>query len=504
MRRRRASSLAANPVLVGAVTTLVVLTAVFLAYNANRGLPFVPTFELHVESPNAARLVVGNDVREGGERIGQVTGLRTVRRDGRALARITMSIDQTVTPLPDDTRVVIRPRSTLGLKYVDLVRGRSGGELESGSTVAVTTQAIAPELDDLFSMFDEPTREAVRTNLTTFGDGLAGRGAGLNQAFADAPQLLGDLVPVMRTLADEDTGLRTFLQEAADAAGVTAPLAAQLAEGLGLGGDVFEAISRDPDALRATIAESASTVRTGIRELPAQRPFLRQLAALSDEVSTAAREIRAGVGPINQALVAGTRALPQATELSQDLRGTLESLRFLASSPTTNLTLEGLEVAADTLNPTLRYLGPHVTVCNSWNYLWTYLSDHLAQETPSGTVQRIQVKHAGSGLDRFGAPRPANGEPALPGVQGDPAHLHAQPYGRAVDERGDADCEHGQRGYPRRLAEGAPEGLDIAVDPRTPGNQGPPATGRPRVPEGQTFSAEPTGRAAPYFEGITR
>jgi hypothetical protein len=66
----------------------------------------------------------------------------------------------------------------------------------------------------------------------TFGDGLAGRGAGLNQAFADAPQLLTDLVPVMRTLADEDTGLRTFIRRRPTPRASPRPLAAQLAEGL--------------------------------------------------------------------------------------------------------------------------------------------------------------------------------------------------------------------------------------------------------------------------------
>ena len=44
MRRRRgATGLFANPVLVGAVTLLVVNVAIVLAYYANNGLPFVPT-----------------------------------------------------------------------------------------------------------------------------------------------------------------------------------------------------------------------------------------------------------------------------------------------------------------------------------------------------------------------------------------------------------------------------------------------------------------------------
>ena len=45
MRRRGSGplqSLAASPTMVGAVTTLIVIVAVFLAYNANNGLPFVP------------------------------------------------------------------------------------------------------------------------------------------------------------------------------------------------------------------------------------------------------------------------------------------------------------------------------------------------------------------------------------------------------------------------------------------------------------------------------
>src|SRR5206468_4456437 len=66
MRRRGSASIVANPVLVGAVTTLVVVVAVFLSYNANNGLPFVPTRAVFVEIKNGSELVKGNDVREGG------------------------------------------------------------------------------------------------------------------------------------------------------------------------------------------------------------------------------------------------------------------------------------------------------------------------------------------------------------------------------------------------------------------------------------------------------
>ncbi len=36
---------------------LVVTVSVFLAYNANKGLPFVPTYDLSARVPNGSNLV---------------------------------------------------------------------------------------------------------------------------------------------------------------------------------------------------------------------------------------------------------------------------------------------------------------------------------------------------------------------------------------------------------------------------------------------------------------
>jgi virulence factor Mce-like protein len=502
--RRRTVSVAANPVLIGAVTTLVVTIAVFLAYNANAGLPFVPTYQFKVDAPDAARLVVGNDVREGGFRIGQVTDIETIRkRDGDTGAELTVQLDDTYGPIPKDSGIEVRPRSALGLKYLELVRGSSPVGLQEGATITATQQAIPPEFDDLFNMFDPRTREHIETNLEEFGGGFAGRGTALNRTIAALPELLRDLVPVMRTLSDPDTQLARMLRELDDAARVAAPVAGPLARGFTAGADVFEALSRDPEALKATISESPPTLDEGLRSLPAQRPFLRRLAAISDEVRGTAREVRRSVPGLNRALAAGIPVLRRTPRLNQDLTIALRALRTLSTSPTTNLALDGLTATFATLNPTLRFIGPHITVCNYWNYWWTHLADHLSEEDATGTLQRIQVKNAPrqtNGLTSFGATEPANGEGADPvttALEGDPAHLHKQEWGRAVDEQGNADCEVGQRGYPERVAANAPPNFKIAIDPRTPGSQGPTFTGKPRVPAGQTFSAEPTGLAPP-------
>ena len=64
--------------------------AVFIAYNANSGLPFVPTYHLNAELPSGGKLVKGNEVRVGGFRVGVVKEISrrspTVNGERRAVA----------------------------------------------------------------------------------------------------------------------------------------------------------------------------------------------------------------------------------------------------------------------------------------------------------------------------------------------------------------------------------------------------------------------------------
>ena len=134
MRGRGTASLAASPVLVGAVTVLVTIVAVFLSYNANTGLPFVPTYDLKANLPNGAQLVKGFEVRIGGARVGQVSKIEAKRRpDGTAYAQITMKLDKQIEPLQANTTLLVRPRSAVGLKYVELTPGPRREDLESGA-----------------------------------------------------------------------------------------------------------------------------------------------------------------------------------------------------------------------------------------------------------------------------------------------------------------------------------------------------------------------------------
>ena len=133
--RGRVGSLAASPTMVGALTTLVILVAVFLAYNANNGLPFVPTYRVSAELCDAARLGPNNEVRIGGNRVGAVESIDTVpappnsgcqAADGSSsstVAKLNLKLDKSADPLPADSTVRVRYRSSFGLKYLEISRG---------------------------------------------------------------------------------------------------------------------------------------------------------------------------------------------------------------------------------------------------------------------------------------------------------------------------------------------------------------------------------------------
>ena len=183
MRRRRgATAIASNPVLVGVATTLVIVVAIFLAYNANAGLPWIPTYRLSAEVPGAASLVRGNEVRIGGFRAGVVDKITPVKKpDGTVVAKLDLKLETDVKPLPVDSTIIVRPRSALGLKYVEVTRGTSNRGFPEGGAIPLSAATPKPvEFDEFFNMFDKRTRLGEQQNLRGFGDAFTGRGEDIN------------------------------------------------------------------------------------------------------------------------------------------------------------------------------------------------------------------------------------------------------------------------------------------------------------------------------------
>jgi virulence factor Mce-like protein len=491
--RRPGQSVLANPVLVGAVTLLVVNVAVFLAYNANNGLPFVPTTELHVQLPSGANVVKGNEVRTGGFRVGIVTDVNPVPiGHGDVGADLTLKLDKTLGDIPIDTRAAVRNRSALGLKYIDLQLGRSDRDYTSGDTIPARQSIVPVELDDVFGMFDKPTRDAEQVNLLGYGNALAFRGEDLGRTIEVLPRLFTHLEPVARTLADPNTDLRGFVRSLANTASAIAPVAEEQAHLFTTMADTFAALDRDPARLKEFIEKGPPTEDVSIDSLPVQRGFLHDFAAFSGDFATATHELRRALPDLNGAIDRGIVVQPPFVDTNRKLGAAFASLDHLATRPSTTLALRGLTTTVDTLNPMIRYLGPYQTVCNYWNYFWTFVAEHFSEPDITGHSQRALLNSAGHQDDAFGsmgANAPANGD----GVeQGTPQYLQGPAYGAAITNTGAADCEAGQRGFLYRNARNADPRFHVSVDPNNPGAQGPTFKGRPRVPAGETFARRPT------------
>jgi virulence factor Mce-like protein len=489
-------SVFANPVLVGAVTVLVLIVAVFLAYNANAGLPFVPTKELKVDIADGSQLVIGNDVREGGFRIGLVSDMKPVElANGQVGAQLILKLDQNRSKVPVDSTATILPRSVLGLKYVQLQMGTSRRIFADGATMPISQTTVPVQFDDIFKTFDRRTRSGIQQSLVGVGDTLAARGSALNDTIASLPSLLYYLRPVAQYLAAPNTELVRFLRSLNAFMGAISPVAPTAARLFTDMATTFEAISRDPNALEATIAESPSTLDVSTNSLITQQPFLTDLTTLGQSLAPGTAELRRALPAINPALEAGTTTLKRAPALNTKLQGTMEALKSLAQSPGTNQALNALTDTTNTLNPMIRYLGPYQTVCDYWNYWWTYLSEHISEETTFGFAQRALFNQSNplqqNNVNTAGASAPVNGG-AFDGPLGGNEFLHAQPYGAAIDTKGNADCETGQRGYPLRLNYFDPQHRNLATDVHTPGDQGPTFKGRAHVPAGETFTRNPT------------
>ena len=335
--RRGQAALTASPVLVGAVTVLVTIVAVFLSYNANSGLPFVPTYDLKANLPNAAQLVKGFEVRIGGARVGFISKIEPKKRDdGSAYAQVTMKLDKEIEPVPADSTLLVRPRSSLGLKYIELTPGEGRAGLAAGSTIPVrqATPAVV-ELDDLFNMFDDKTRVGSRNSLDGFGGGLAGRGQDINTAIEAFVPLLTDLEPVARNLSDPDTRLNRFFASLARAAEEAAPVAeeqASLFVNLDTSFTAFASIARP--FLQETISESPASEQVAIDQFPRQRPFIRNNTAFFRELRPGVAVLPHGAPILADAFEAGTEVLPKTIQMNEDLADVFEALADFSNDPT--------------------------------------------------------------------------------------------------------------------------------------------------------------------------
>lgn len=433
---------ASSPAIVGAVTVLVLVVAVFLAYNANNGLPFVSTYDLKARVPNATALVQGNEVRIGGSRVGVIKEVKPVQiGNGRIAAELSLSLDKGAETIPANSTMIIRPKSPLGLKYLQIVPGDSSKGLEAGETIPLSAARPEPvDIDQFFDMFDERTRTAIQRNNAGFGNAFAGRGPQINSAIGALRGLVESGSPVLRTLVKPSTRFGAFWEALEDLSATVAPVAEQQASMFVALDRTFAAFARvSRPYIQETIVKGPPTLESVTADLPALRPFLNDAGRFFTAFKPGAKALGETSPTINAALRAGIPALNRSPRLYRQLTPTAEALLDFQAEPGV---FNGLDLLIDTnevLAPSIKYIAPAQTTCQYLTLTFQQLASAFGQGNGEGNWLSAISFEAPSGPNAESGPAsaPANG----PNLKN---HLHYNPYPRTGQ---DGICEAGNERY---------------------------------------------------------
>jgi ABC-type transporter Mla subunit MlaD len=451
VNRRRNNSIAANPILIGGVTVLVTIVAVFLSYNANHGLPFVPTYKVDIVIPNAAGLIAGNEVRIGGARAGIVRKIDAFAHDdGSTGARLELALDDTSDELPVDSKVRVRPKSSLGLKYVEITRGTASQTIASGGTLNASNVARPIDIDSFFNMFDEPTREGSADNLFEYGTAFAGRGGDINQALRNLEPLVVHGEPALENLTSAATRFEALFPAFAQTAAEVAPVAETQGLLFAEGNQTFKALADNAQALQDTISGGPHALDVATRELPAQAGFLKDSTEFFRRAKAPFKQLAEASTRLAPAFRAGTPALKVSPELNERLVTTLAAFEAFVSDGRVLPTFQRLTRTANLLDPTIAYATPAQTTCNYLSLFFRNLGSALSESDTVGSFLRfnpIVPPQWPNDSEAGPAAAPANGPAVDDFAHIRDSYLHTNPYPYTAAPGQPKECSAGNETY---------------------------------------------------------
>jgi phospholipid/cholesterol/gamma-HCH transport system substrate-binding protein len=308
----RSVSAAGRVAAIAAVVLAVVLVAVLLFRGTT------DAYQIKAEFLNASQLVKGNLVQVGGTKAGSVKEI-DVTEDGRA--RVTLEIDDEYAPLKKGTQAIIRQASLSGIanRYVDLqlAPGTSKDEYESGEVIRSDDTTTAVDLDQLFDVFDDDTREALQAFFRGSAEQFAGKSDKareaykyLNPALSTASRLFRELnrdtplferfivdsARLVSTVADRRDDLAALIGNLNETTGALGRQKAALAEAIGRFPDFMRRANTTFVNLRAALDDVDPLVN-------ASKPVAPKLNELLSELQPLARDARPIVADLNRVVL---------------------------------------------------------------------------------------------------------------------------------------------------------------------------------------------------------
>jgi phospholipid/cholesterol/gamma-HCH transport system substrate-binding protein len=202
-------------------------------------IPLKPEgYRFKVRVPEAPTLAQEADVRIAGVNVGKIKQKELDKRGARTI--VTVELKDAYSPIPKDSHAMLREKTLLGETYMDIAPGhKSSGMLKDGSFLKNSNVQRAVQLDEIFSAFDKPTRDAFQEWIRELAKAAGGKASeDLNDAFGNLAPFAVDGAKLLKVLDDQNIAVRQLIKNT---------------------GRTFAAINQRQGALRQLIVNSGNT-----------------------------------------------------------------------------------------------------------------------------------------------------------------------------------------------------------------------------------------------------
>jgi virulence factor Mce-like protein len=466
MRPARNPTVLGSPILMGTVTIIVLVIAVYLSYIAENGLPFVPTYRVNIQVANADEVSKNADVRIGGARVGQVLTITPEppsRTWPHPYAELGLSLEKSAAPLSSDTHYQIRLASVLGGKYVELFPGQAhaahvpdGGTLTLDSNSGRSHELPFVDLDTALQVFGPATRRPLRASIAGFGDAVTGRGMQLNDVTYSLARVLGPLDTLLRVFADPSNRLAELIDGGASTTSALAAVAPTLNALLSDSATTFGALQ--DSALGQAIDRLPQTESSATNDLNASLPALREAAELTRALRPSAALLPTASGRLDAIVSGSGPVFRRVPKVASDLEGAIAAVQALARDPASQRVFRGLgsndlaTFGASGLNglgAILRAVAPSQFACNVAALWLRNFAAGLTEGDSSGSWLRTMPLFDPNQSTQTATPAPD-------------LHLNYYPV------ESTSQCQAGNEGYEGKQLIGNPPRTATVVDNTAP------------------------------------
>jgi phospholipid/cholesterol/gamma-HCH transport system substrate-binding protein len=331
--QKAAPSFARIAVMVGfALSCFALVLFLWLAFGGP--IPLKPKgYRLSASFAEASQLAKEADVRISGVPVGKVKTIAADAETGRSL--VTMELDAEYSPLPSDSKALLRQKTLLGETYVELTPGTErakkvpeGGRLPDGSVSATV------ELDEILRTFDPATRAAFREWMQVQAQAIGGRGRDLNDALGNLGPFAEDTAELVDILNRQEPAVTRLIANTGVVFEALTERNGQLRDLIENSNRVFQTTARRDRELQETFValptferESRQTVERLTRFARATDPLVTQLRpaarALSPtltDLAALAPDLKAFLREANPLIDASAEGFPAAERVLRDLR----------------------------------------------------------------------------------------------------------------------------------------------------------------------------------------